>query len=172
MEASIGKITWGYIWRLIVWTLLTAIVFGFIFGLILTASSKINYSSQESIISYYKKNLIGTLAISMIVTVIGCKFATSGIQKKFSINPANAKQVLKAIIIVLIVFTVIYIIYSLSNIQNIQETIDKYNSSSFKSQPLTDFAKFCKTFSIVGIILNSLVMLLMIPFEKKLLNVQ
>lgn len=173
MEASIGKITWGYIWRLIVWALLTAFVFGFIFSFILSATSRISfYSSPESIISYYKKDLIGMLIISLIVTVIACKFATSGIQKKFTINSDNARQVFKRIVIVLIIFTVIYIIYSLTNISNIKKSIESLNSLSINTQLLESFGKFGTTFSVISVILNSLVMVLMIPFEKKLLKIQ
>lgn len=173
MEESIGKITWGYIWRLIVWALLTAFVFGFIFNFILSATIGISsYSSLESIISYYKKELIGMLIISLVVTVIACKFATSGIQKKFTINSDNARQIFKRIVIVLIIFTVIYIIYSLANILKTQKTIESLNSLSINTQLLDSFGKFGTIFSIVSVILNSLVMFLMIPFEKKLLKIQ
>ncbi len=173
METSIGKMTWGYIWRLIVWALLTTFVCGFIFNYILSTTSEINLlSSIEAIISYYEKSLIGMLIISLIVTVIACKFATSGIQKKFIINSDNAMQIFKRIIIVLVVFTVLYIIYCLTNISNIEKTIEGINYLPVNIESLENFGKFVKIFAVVSIVLNSLVMLLMIPFEKKLLKIQ
>ena len=175
MEASTGKITWGYIWRLIVWDLLTGFVLTFIFGLILATTSGISYlNSLESIIPYYKKYLIGTLIIGLASIIIACKFATSGIQKKFVVNEYNVKKIFRNIVIVLIVLTVIYIIYNLINISNTQQTIDSIdslNSSLINTQLLKDFAKFGTIFSVIVVILNSIVMLLMIPLEKKLLNI-
>lgn len=169
MDASVGKITWGYIWRLIVWTILMSFVFGFIFNIIIATGSTINLlSSPGSMISYYKKSFIGMLIISLFVTVISCKFATSGIQKKFKIDSTNVKQVFKAIVIVLVVIAVIYIVYNIINITNTQRIIKSFSSVS--NQLLEDFSGFCITFAIISVILNSLVMFLMIPFEKKLLK--
>ena len=165
-----GRITWSYIWRLIAWQVITAIVFGFIFSLILSSTSGLNIlSSPESIISYYKKNLIGTLVISFIITVIACKLATAEIQKVFIINSDNVNQVFKRIVIV---FTIIYIMFNLSNIQKIQNTVESLNSLSIDTKLLENFGKFGIAFSVISVILNSLEMLLMILFEKKLLKIQ
>lgn len=165
-----GRITWSYIWRLIAWQVITAIVFGFIFSLILSSTSGLNLlSSPESIISYYKKNLIGTLVISFIITVIACKLATAEIQKVFIINSDNVNQVFKRIVIV---FTIIYIMFNLSNIQKIQNTVESLNSLSIDTKLLENFGKFGIAFSVISVILNSLEMLLMILFEKKLLKIQ
>lgn len=153
--------------------MVTAIVFGFIFSLILSSTSGLNLlSSPESIISYYKKNLIGTLVISFIVTVIACKLATAEIQKVFIINSDNVNQVFKRIVIVLIVFTIIYIMFNLSNIQKIQNTVESLNSLSIDTKLLENFGKFGIAFSVISVILNSLEMLLIILFEKKLLKIQ
>ena len=150
--------------------MITAIVFGFIFSLILSSTSGLNIlSSPESIISYYKKNLIGTLVISFIITVIACKLATAEIQKVFIINSDNVNQVFKRIVIV---FTIIYIMFNLSNIQKIQNTVESLNSLSIDTKLLENFGKFGIAFSVISVILNSLEMLLMILFEKKLLKIQ
>lgn len=174
MEASVGKITWGYIWRLIVWALLTGFVFTFLIGIFIAARPTINgFDSLESEFSASKKNLIATLIVSLIVTVIACKFATSGIQKKFTIDSRNVKQVFRNIVIILIIFTVIYMIYSLNNISGVKETAEQlksYNSKTVNMKSVDDFSNFAKTFSVISVVLNSLVMILMIPFEKKLLK--
>lgn len=178
MEESLGKITWGYIWRLIVWSLLLAFVLGYVGSFLVTAISGASIvNSLESMIAYYKKLLVVALIISIVVTVVACKFATSGIQKKFTINSTNNKQVFKRIVIVLIVFIVIYLLSNLTNISEYKETMEQYNEviSLTKTQEtdvLKDFINFANVFTIISIILNTLEMLVMIPFEKKLLGVE
>ena len=167
MEESVGKILWGYFWRLIVWSLLVAVVGGFIIGLVLGVSN-VDSLSLSSMISMYRKQLIATLVVSLISTVAACKFATSGIQKKFAINEGNVKAIFKGIVIILIVLAVFYIIYNISNINNLNDAVEE--AKSLDVDILDDFADFCKTFSIIAIISNIVVMLLMIPFEKKLLK--
>ena len=167
MEESVGKIIWGYFWRLIAWSFLISFVIGFIAGLILGVSN-VDSMSLSSMISMYRKQLIVTLIISLIGTVLACKFATSGIQKKFVINEGNVKAIFKGIVIILVALTIFYVVYNIGNINKINEAVE--DAKSLDISIVEDFVGFCKTFSIIAIISNVVVMLLMIPFEKKLLK--
>lgn len=191
MNQSMGKIVWGYIWRLILWGLLVAFVFTFIFRLVLgLVISGNSVGSTEATILYYKIYLIGTIIISVLIMILACKFATSGIRKKFSIDESNASQVFKCIMIVLIVITVLLVIYEVFYIFNVRTQMDElssqiddtknllqqYSNEILNSQmtgqieELESFLNFCNVFIIIGAVINVIIPLLMIPFEKKLLK--
>ena len=176
MEENLGKITWGYIWRLVVWAMLVSLVFSFVLGFILAANSVNDLRTVGGLISYYKKYLIGLLIIGLMGTVISCKFATSGIQKKFTIDSTNKKQVFKRIVIVLMIFLAIYVLSNIIKISDYKDELNKLNTyntildSTEEGELVKEFIEFSDTFVIVTIVSNVVVMLLMVPFEKKLLD--
>ena len=189
MEQSMGKITWGYIWRWIVLNFATAFVLTIVLRLLMGAVASGSDTGTTGL--HYKMYLVGSLIISVISIILACKFATSDIKKKFSIDESNASQVFKRIVIVLIVITVIFAIYQVFSSINIRNQLEEasvqidyakslsqqYSSEALNSQleeqiaELKSFLEFGKAIVIVSIVVNIGTLLLMIPFEKKLLKV-
>lgn len=186
MEQSMGKITWGYIWRLVVWYILIAFVVEFIFRLALVTISGGLGTSIDATISYNQKYLIGTLIIGLLNIVISCKLATSGIKKTFSIDENASKKVFKCVVIVLIVLTVLISIYNIFGAFELRNELEEYSEQmnnyydllqSYTGGDISEdlakvegFLDFCNVYVIVSLVLNIVVLLLMIPFEKKLLK--
>lgn len=189
MEQSMGKITWGYIWRWIVLGFATAFVLTIVLRLLMGVVA--SGSDTGTTVLHYKIYLIGSLIISVISIILACKFATSDIKKKFLIDGSNAPQVFKRIVIVLIVITVIFAIYqgvSSVNLKNqleevsaqvdsFKDLLQQYSSETLNGQlkeqvaELESFLGFGNAIVIVSIVVNIVTLLLMIPFEKKLLKV-
>lgn len=191
-QSSIVKIVWGYIWRFIGWNLVIMFILEFLAKIIMpfivlkSGNSYGSYvQSLEKSISIQEISAVITLIMGLISTVLACKLTTSEIKKKFVIDSNNVNQIFKYIVIVLVVALLIYLIYSFINITEMQSMIDTYKklSDSYTDfhgstellssleQTVGNFFMFCNIFSIISIVLNSLVYILIIFFEKKLLKV-
>lgn len=195
MQQSNGKIVWGYIWRLMLYFLAASIVFGFIFkAILLLIYDDSMTNSIETQISYYKVYSIGAIIINILITILACKYATSSMKKAFILDENNVSQIYKYIIIVLVVLAVLMTIYYIFSMSDVKEQLEEYIAqiNDFKSSyqqysvdsldesalelnnqiaSLESFISFCNVYSVVAAIINIGVVLLMIPFEKKLLKV-
>lgn len=187
MESNVGKITWGYIWRLILWTIATSIVFLIILQLIVGSGmnniSMLDSDAISNAISSMKVYVIGYAIINILIIILSCRFATSGIRKKFNIDDTNRQPVIRNVIIVLIVCAVILLVYNISNISTITESFENIDEdiSEARSVSLTDeedelveeiegLVSLTKVAVAVIIISNVVVIIAMIPFVKKWLN--
>ena len=133
MESSIGKITWGYIWRLILWCFAVSFVFSFILGIIVGAGAS-NYNPLDldsvlDVLSSYKIMVVGYVIVNILTIIISCRYATSGIIKKFDINNDNKNSIIRNIIIVLVICAVLLVGYNIMNMSNITEALEETDES-------------------------------------------
>ena len=184
-ESSLIKITWGYIWRLLAWTICLSIVLGFLLNLLLGAVAN-KYESTvlqiEATIRFYRMKFVLTILIDIIICFVACRFATSDIIKKFDVN-SNKACVIRNITIVVITVALLIIVYQ---VVNVNFTIEKLDASKKILQNVTtyfadendvsDFAKvsafieWIKGIIIVSVLAHAAVFIAIIGFERKWLE--
>lgn len=189
MENSVGKITWGYIWRLFLWIIATGIFFTFILRSFLGAGiSNIDSFDADALskaVSSMKIYIIGFVICNILAMILSCRFAVSGIRKKFNIDDSNRQQVIRNIIIILVACAVFLLVYNISNLSTITEVYEDMEEeiSDVRSIAITDeedemieevasLVSVSKVAVAVIIISNVVVIIGMIPFVKKWLNTQ
>lgn len=187
MESSVGKITWGYIWRLILWCLAVSFVFSFILGIIVgTGASNYNPLDLDSVLdvlSSYKIMVVGYVIVNILTIIISCRYATSGIIKKFDINNDNKNSIIRNIIIVLLICAVLLVGYNIMNMSNITEALEETDESisdlrdmSYSEETdevvdsLEELASMTKVAIVIIVISNGVVILGMVPFVRKWIN--
>ena len=180
MESSVGKITWGYIWRLILWSIAISFVFTFILNIIINVNiADLNVLVAKAI-SSLKINIIGTIVINIISIILACRYATSGVINKFDINRENKQQVIRNIMIVLTIWATLTIIGNIQNLSTIENTFseteetisdlrsgensDKLDKAIKELEELYEMTKVAVPIVIVS---NVVVILGMIPYERK-----
>lgn len=183
-DNNAGKITWSFIWRVIVLYILIGFVLSFILGLILGFNNT-SFLSITATISSAKKIMVGSLFINIISVILACKFATSDIKRKFIIDSNNIYVILKNITTFLIVIAIIYGLYigiTLTNdtadyeenLRQLSVDASEYYSTigvgTTIEEDIESFISFSNTMTVISVICNIGVILLMIPFERKLLN--
>ena len=184
MESSVGKITWGYIWRLILCSIAISFVFTFILNIIINVNiadlNVIDVNSVAKAISSLKINVIGTIVINIISIILACRYATSGVINKFDINRENKQQVIRNIMIVLTIWATLTIIGNIQNLSTIENTFseteetisdlrsgensDKLDKAIKELEELYEMTKVAVPIVIVS---NVVVILGMIPYERK-----
>ena len=184
MERSVGKITWGYIWRLILWSIAISFVFTFILNIIINVNiadlNVLDVNSVAKAISSLKINVIGTIVINIISIILACRYATSGVINKFDINRENKQQVIRNIMIVLTIWATLTIIGNIQNLSTIENTFseteetisdlrsgensDKLDKAIKELEELYEMTKVAVPIVIVS---NVVVILGMIPYERK-----
>ena len=187
MESSVGKITWGYIWRLILWCFAVSFVFSFILGIIVGAGAS-NYNPLDldsvlDVLSSYKIMVVGYVIVNILTIIISCRYATSGIIKKFDINNDNKNSIIRNIIIVLVICAVLLVGYNIMNMSNITEALEETDESisdlrdmSYSEETdevvdsLEELASMTKVAIVIIVISNDVVILGMVPFVRKWIN--
>lgn len=187
MESSVGKITWGYIWRLILWCFAVSFVFSFILGIIVGAGAS-NYNPLDldsvlDVLSSYKIMVVGYVIVNILTIIISCRYATSGIIKKFDINNDNKNSIIRNIIIVLVICAVLLVGYNIMNMSNITEALEETDESisdlrdmSYSEETdevvdsLEGLASMTKVAIVIIVISNGVVILGMVPFVRKWIN--
>ena len=184
MESSVGKITWGYIWRLILWSITISFVFTFILNIIINVNiadlNVLDVNSVANAISSLKINVIGTIVINIISIILACRYATSGVINKFDINRENKQQVIRNIMIVLTIWATLTIIGNIQNLSTIENTFsdteetisdlrsgensDKLDKAIKELEELYEMTKVAVPIVIVS---NVVIILGMIPYERK-----
>lgn len=184
MESSVGKITWGYIWRLILWSIAISFVFTFILNIIINVNiadlNVLDVNSVAKAISSLKINVIGTIVINIISIILACRYATAGVINKFDINRENKQQVIRNIMIVLTIWATLTIIGNIQNLSTIENTFseteetisdlrsgensDKLDKAIKELEELYEMTKVAVPIVIVS---NVVVILGMIPYERK-----
>ncbi len=172
-----GSIAWGFIWRLIVWTVLAALVFGLIVSAaFLPKATGIHTIDQfKAFLSQAKTYLWVTLIVGVFTSFLGCMLALDGLSKKFRITKSNVESVCQIVTIILIIFACLYVFYVYNNYSNTQATfeeaeqyskaiIQQYNDNSFD-----EFLSFTKTFMVIAVVVNIAVYVGLIFFQKNYL---
>ena len=100
MEKSAGRITFTYVSKVIIWT----IVIGLILSIILAVASTsmiedVNDFTLDDGMSFVKTLLIGLVVVEVLTVFLSCKLATSKIKKKYEFTDSNRAGVIKNITI-------------------------------------------------------------------------
>lgn len=186
MKSSIGKITWGFIWRLFLWSFAISLVLLVILRIVAGSGiSNITFDVDSLIdtMSSLKIYVIGYVVINIITIILSCRFSTSGITGKFSIDETNLNAVIRNVIIVLVVCAVLMLIYNMSQMSEISESFDNMNESvpDLKSLSFSDetdelveeiesYISLVKFAEVAIIVSNVVVVIGMVPFVRKWIN--
>ena len=109
-EASLGKITRKFFFKVLVWFLVIEILVGI--AVIASFGSKVDGETTDDMVEVF--TLVNTLVKSLIwVNIVACiippLFATRKIKKKFIINNDNKMKVFRNVAIILTIFAVLLI---------------------------------------------------------------
>ena len=187
MEKSAGRITFTYVSKVIIWT----IVIGFLATIILAVAvssgiEDVNNFSLDEGMSFMKTLLIGLLVIEVLTIFLSCRLATSKIKKKYELTDSNKSGVIKNITIFLVIWAVLIVFLNLGIKSVIDMAFEDVNDETEYAEELSDFASdeeaeeietaidiidFVNTMTVVLVIVNAVVVLLMIPLERKWLDV-
>lgn len=183
MENNAGKITFTYVSKVIIWTLVIGFVAGFALLFIVAGSIEgIDENSLEDLTGVFNSLLIGLFVVEILTILLSCKLATSKIKKKYEINDSNRPGVIKNITIFLVIWAVLIVVLNMavrSGVNTLFEeanddldTIDSYSDiltdeEEEDVETVEDFLGFVNTMTIVLVVVNAAVVLLMIPLERK-----
>lgn len=186
MEKSAGRITFTYVSKVIIWTIVIGLVATIALSLIIAGSIEgIDENSMEDLTGVLKNLLIGVFVIEILTILLSCKLATSKIKKKYEINDSNRAGVIKNITIFLIIWAVLIVVLNIAVkagvdtlFEEANEDLDSVDSySDFLNDEeeeefeiAEDFLNFVNTMTIALVVVNAGVVLLMIPLERKWLG--
>ena len=180
-ESSVLKITLGFIWRLVTWTVFLSILLDVIMSALLTAVTIKNVSSIFNIegqIRYYRIRGILLIIFDLILCFLSCKYTTDEIIKKYNIT------INKALIIRYITLTIIAIASFMTFLQihrsqdaikeltQLQEKIKNVTTYFADESEVSDFTKvsafidYMKGLMIVSILTHIGTYIAIIGFER------
>lgn len=183
MEKSAGRITFTYVSKVIIWT----IVIGLILSIILAVASTsmiedVNDFTLDDGMSFVKTLLIGLVVVEVLTVFLSCKLATSKIKKKYEFTDSNRAGVIKNITIFLIIWAILIALLNLGIKSALDMAFEEANEDAEYVEELSDFASdeqeekfdtaieildFVNTMTVVLVIVDVAVVLLMIPLERK-----
>lgn len=106
-EKSIGKITFKFIYKLILWLILLDVIIGIGF-LMFQASGFEKLTDDVNDLGKALNGMVtGLVIINVLATVLSTLLATKKIKKKYKITEENKKAIFRNITIVLIIFAVL-----------------------------------------------------------------
>lgn len=183
MEKSAGRITFTYVSKVIIWT----IVIGLILSIILAVASTsmiedVNDFTLDDGMSFVKILLIGLVVVEVLTVFLSCKLATSKIKKKYEFTDSNRAGVIKNITIFLIIWAILIALLNLGIKSALDMAFEEANEDAEYAERYSDYVTdkeeeeldtaieildFVNTMTIVLVIVNVAVVLLMIPLERK-----
>lgn len=183
MEKSAGRITFTYVSKVIICT----IVIGLILSIILAVASTsmiedVNDFTLDDGMSFVKTLLIGLVVVEVLTVFLSCKLATSKIKKKYEFTDSNRAGVIKNITIFLIIWAVLIAFLNLGIKSALDMAFEEANEEAEYVDEISDFASdeeeeeldtaieildFVNTMTVVLVIVDVAVVLLMIPLERK-----
>lgn len=186
MEKSAGRITFTYVSKVIIWT----IVIGFVATIILAVAATsgiedVNTLSLDEGMSFIKTLLIGLLVVEVLTVFLSCRLATSKIKKKYEFTDTNRAGVIKNITIFLVIWAVLIAFLNLGIKSALDMAFEEANEDAEYAERYSDYVTdkeeeeldtaieildFVNTMTVVLVIVDVAVVLLMIPLERKWLS--
>ena len=183
MEKSAGRITFTYVSKVIIWT----IVIGLILSIILAVASTsmiedVNDFTLDDGMSFVKTLLIGLVVVEGLTVFLSCKLATSKIKKKYEFTDSNRAGVIKNITIFLIIWAILIALLNLGIKSALDMAFEEANEDAEYAERYSDYVTdkeeeeldtaieildFVNTMTVVLVIVDVAVVLLMIPLERK-----
>lgn len=183
MEKSAGRITFTYVSKVIIWT----IVIGLILSIILAVASTsmiedVNDFTLDDGMSFVKTLLIGLVVVEVLTVFLSCKLATSKIKKKYEFTDSNRAGVIKNITIFLIIWAILIALLNLGIKSALDMAFEEANEDAEYAERYSDYVTdkeeeeldtameildFVNTMTVVLVIVDVAVVLLMIPLERK-----
>lgn len=186
MEKSAGRITFTYVSKVIIWTIVIGIVATIILAVAATSGIEdVNTLSLDEGMSFIKTLLIGLLVVEVLTVFLSCRLATSKIKKKYEFTDANRAGVIKNITIFLIIWAVLIALLNLGIKSALDMAFEEANEDAEYAERYSDYVTdkeeeeldtameildFVNTMTVVLVIVNVAVVLLMIPLERKWLS--
>lgn len=186
MEKSAGRITFTYVSKVIIWTIVIGIVATIILAVAATSGIEdVNTLSLDEGMSFIKTLLIGLLVVEVLTVFLSCRLATSKIKKKYEFTDANRAGVIKNITIFLVIWAVLIALLNLGIKSALDMAFEEANEDAEYAERYSDYVTdkeeeeldtameildFVNTMTIVLVIVNVAVVLLMIPLERKWLS--
>lgn len=186
MEKSAGRITFTYVSKVIIWTIVIGIVATIILAVAATSGIEdVNTLSLDEGMSFIKTLLIGLLVVEVLTVFLSCRLATSKIKKKYEFTDSNRAGVTKNITIFLIIWAVLIALLNLGIKSALDMAFEEANEDAEYAERYSDYVTdkeeeeldtaieildFVNTMTIVLVIVNVAVVLLMIPLERKWLS--
>lgn len=186
MEKSAGRITFTYVSKVIIWTIVIGIVATIILAVAATSGIEdVNTLSLDEGMSFIKTLLIGLLVVEVLTVFLSCRLATSKIKKKYEFTDSNRAGVIKNITIFLVIWAVLIALLNLGIKSALDMAFEEANEDAEYAERYSDYVTdkeeeeldtameildFVNTMTIVLVIVNVAVVLLMIPLERKWLS--
>ena len=186
MEKSAGRITFTYVSKVIIWTIVIGIVATIILAVAATSGIEdVNTLSLDEGMSFIKTLLIGLLVVEVLTVFLSCRLATSKIKKKYEFTDANRAGVIKNITIFLVIWAVLIALLNLGIKSALDMAFEEANEDAEYAERYSDYVTdkeeeeldtameildFVNTMTVVLVIVNVAVVLLMIPLERKWLS--
>lgn len=186
MEKSAGRITFTYVSKVIIWTIVIGIVATIILAVAATSGIEdVNTLSLDEGMSFIKTLLIGLLVVEVLTVFLSCRLATSKIKKKYEFTDTNRAGVIKNITIFLVIWAVLIALLNLGIKSALDMAFEEANEDAEYAERYSDYVTdkeeeeldtameildFVNTMTIVLVIVNVAVVLLMIPLERKWLS--
>ena len=183
MEKSAGRITFTYVSKVIIWTIVIGIVATIILAVAATSGIEdVNTLSLDEGMSFIKTLLIGLLVVEVLTVFLSCRLATSKIKKKYEFTDANRAGVIKNITIFLIIWAVLIALLNLGIKSALDMAFEEANEDAEYAERYSDYVTdkeeeeldtaieildFVNTMTVVLVIVDVAVVLLMIPLERK-----
>ena len=183
MEKSAGRITFTYVSKVIIWTIVIGIVATIILAVATTSGIEdVNTLSLDEGMSFIKTLLIGLVVVEVLTVFLSCKLATSKIKKKYEFTDSNRAGVIKNITIFLIIWAVLIALLNLGIKSALDMAFEEANEDAEYAERYSDYVTdkeeeeldtaieildFVNTMTVVLVIVNVAVVLLMIPLERK-----
>ena len=186
MEKSAGRITFTYVSKVIIWTIVIGIVATIILAVAATSGIEdVNTLSLDEGMSFIKTLLIGLLVVEVLTVFLSCRLATSKIKKKYEFTDTNRAGVIKNITIFLVIWAVLIALLNLGIKSALDMAFEEANEDAEYAERYSDYVTdkeeeeldtameildFVNTMTVVLVIVNVAVVLLMIPLERKWLS--
>lgn len=186
MEKSAGRITFTYVSKVIIWTIVIGIVATIILAVAATSGIEdVNTLSLDEGMSFIKTLLIGLLVVEVLTVFLSCRLATSKIKKKYEFTDANRAGVIKNITIFLVIWAVLIALLNLGIKSALDMAFEEANEDAEYAERYSDYVTdkeeeeldtaieildFVNTMTVVLVIVDVAVVLLMIPLERKWLS--
>lgn len=187
MDKSVSKITTKFVIKFLIWFILFTVI-GTVGAFLIFGSGLSEVEDDfEATMDAFKGFVWGLVVVDLVVAFLATKLATGGAVKKIGVTAENKDKVIKNIAIVLIIFTILVgllhngIVSLLFNIveeesdidiEELQDDLDDYieehdltESEEEEVEAFYDVMGLSKLY-----IFDCLLILVMIPVEKKLIE--
>lgn len=181
MESSALKVTIGFIWRLVAWTVSLSIILGLVLRIFLgfvIDSHSTSVFNVEGYIRYYRIAIILTILIDVIICFLSCKYTTDEIIRKFDLV-TNKNAIIRNIIFTIIVIAIGMVIYQIvmvkeatGTLEELRKTTESVTVHFTDENDISDIAKlsafieWTKGILIVSVLTHIATYIALIGFER------